>query len=78
MGLRSRRGIRILRSTISGSSRCSCGAPSNDLDLPADEVKMMKELVGNVDMVQSYIDNSKELVETGNHAEVIRILTGHR
>jgi ankyrin repeat protein len=49
-----------------------------DIDLPADQLEMMKQTMKDVDMTQSYIDNSNELVKTGNHAEVIRILTEHR
>lgn len=50
----------------------------DDMDLPADQLEMMKQTMKDVDMTQSYIDNSNELVKTGNHAEVIRILTKHR
>jgi hypothetical protein len=49
-----------------------------DMDLPADQLQLMKQTMKDVDMTQSYIDNSNELVKTGNHAEVIRILTEHR
>lgn len=49
-----------------------------DMDLPADQLEVMKQTMKDVDMTQSYIDNSNELVKTGNHAEVIRILTEHR
>jgi ankyrin repeat protein len=49
-----------------------------DMDLPADQLEMMKQTMKEVDMTQSYVDNSNELVKTGNHAEVIRILTEHR
>ncbi len=47
------------------------------MDLPADQLEMLKRTMENVDMMQSYIDNSKELVRKGKHAEVIRILTEH-
>lgn len=49
-----------------------------DMDVPADQLEMMKQAMKDVDMMQSYIDNSNEIVKTGNHAEVIRILTEHR
>jgi len=49
-----------------------------DMDLPADQLEMMKQTTREIDMTQNYIDNSNELVKTGNHAEVIRILTEHR
>ena len=47
------------------------------MDLSADQLEMLKRTMENVDMTQNYIDSSKELVRTGNHAEVIRILTEH-
>ncbi|HBE67481.1 MAG TPA: ankryin [Planctomycetaceae bacterium] len=49
----------------------------SDMDLPSDQLEMMKQSIKNVDMTQTYIDNSNELVKTGNHAEVIHILTKH-
>ena len=49
-----------------------------DMDLPADQLEMMKQAMEGVDMTQTYVDNSNELVKAGNHAEVIRILTEHR
>jgi len=48
-----------------------------DMDLPADQLEVMKKAMENVDLTQSYIDSSNELAKTGNHAEVIRILTEH-
>ena len=48
-----------------------------DMDLPAVQMELMKQFMKDVDMTQSYIDNSIELAKTGNHAEVIRILTEH-
>lgn len=48
-----------------------------EMDLPADQLEMMKQTMSDVDMTQIYIDNSNELVETGDHAEVIRVLTKH-
>jgi len=47
----------------------------SEIDLSADQLKMMKEAIEDLDMTQSYINNSNELVTNGNHAEVIRILT---
>ena len=47
------------------------------LDLSPDQLERMKQAIKDVDMVQNYIDSSNELVKTGNHAEVIRILTEH-
>ena len=49
-----------------------------DLDLPPDQMEMLKQTLANVDMTQSYIENSIELANAGNHAEVIRILKEHR
>lgn len=49
-----------------------------DMDLPADQLEMMKQAMEDVDMTQTYVDNANELVKTGNHAEVIRILAEHR
>lgn len=45
-----------------------------DMDLPAEELDSMKRQFGATDMSQIYFNNSKELVKTGNHVEVIRIL----
>ena len=50
----------------------------DDMDLPPDQLKMLKEEMGKVDMAESYLQNSPEIAESGNHAEVIRILTGHK
>ena len=49
-----------------------------DMDLPDDQLEMMKQAMRDFDMTQSYIDSSNELVKKGNHAEVIRILAEHR
>jgi ankyrin repeat protein len=46
-----------------------------DMDLPADQMEMMKQAMKEVDMAQQYIDSSSELVRSGRHAEVIRILS---
>ena len=45
-----------------------------EIDLSPEERKLMQESFENVDMVQSYIDNTNSLIEKGNHKEVIRIL----
>jgi ankyrin repeat protein len=50
----------------------------DDMDLPSDLLEMLREEVGKVDMAESYFQNSTEIAESGNHAEVIRILTGHK
>ena len=44
------------------------------MELPAEQLEMMKEAVKDLDMTQNYIDNSNELAKNGQHAEVIRIL----
>ncbi len=49
-----------------------------EMDLPTDQLEMMKQAIKNVDITQSYIDNLNELVKTGDNAEVIRILNEHR
>ena len=49
----------------------------DDMDLPPDQLAMMKRNMANLDMAENYIQNSKEIAESGNHAEVIRILTEH-
>ncbi len=49
-----------------------------DTDLPSDQIELMKQTVKEIDMTQQYVDTSHELVRTGSHAEVIRILTEHR
>ena len=48
-----------------------------NMDLPPDQLAMMKQHLENVDMAENYIQNSKSIVELGNHAKVIRILTEH-
>ncbi len=49
-----------------------------DMDLPAEQLEMMKQTMKEVDMAQNYVDSSNELVRKGDHAEVIRILTERR
>jgi ankyrin repeat protein len=39
-----------------------------------DSKNMMKELMANTDRAEQYLQSSKKLAETGNHADVIRIL----
>lgn len=46
-----------------------------DMDLPAGHLEMMKHFMKDGDMTQNYIDASNELIKTGHHSEVIRILT---
>lgn len=48
-----------------------------DMDLPRDQLEKMKEMIGDIDMTQSYIDSSTDLAETGDHAAVIEILESH-
>ena len=48
-----------------------------EMDLPKDQLEQMKSMIGNIDMTQSYIDNSNELAESGDHAAVIQILESH-
>ena len=50
----------------------------DDMDLPSDQLKILRKEVSKVDMAESYFQNSTEIVESGNHAEVIRILTEHK
>ena len=50
----------------------------DDMDLPSDQLKFLREEMSKVDMAESYFQNSTEIAESGNHAEVIRILTGHK
>lgn len=48
-----------------------------DMDLPEDQLEQIKSMMGNIDMAQSYIDNSTNLAETGDHAAVVEILESH-
>lgn len=48
-----------------------------DIDLPAEQKAIVKQAIANVDIAETYLQNAKELAESGNHAEVIRILTEH-
>lgn len=49
-----------------------------DMDLPSDQLDTIKQNIRDINMAQNYIDNCNELIKTGDHAEVIRILTKHR
>lgn len=46
-----------------------------DMDLPAEQLEVIKNAVKETDLAENYINNATELARTGNHAEVIRILT---
>jgi len=46
------------------------------MELPPDELEKIREMIGEIDMVQSYIDGANDRMKHGNHAEVIRILSG--
>lgn len=48
-----------------------------EMDLPPEQLAIMKQTIGTLDLAENYVKNSKRLVETGNHGEVIRILTEH-
>ncbi len=48
-----------------------------DMDLPVDQLEMIRHSMHDIDVTQNYIDNSNELIKTGNHTEVIRLLTAH-
>ena len=52
------------------SIRCSQAWTSHSIQL-----ETMKETVANLDMAETVRENAKDIVESGNHAEVIRILT---
>jgi len=49
-----------------------------DMDVPPEQLVEMKQAMQNVDMAENYIENSNSLVESGNHTEVIEILTEHK
>ena len=46
-----------------------------DMDFPPDQLEVVKKTMKDLDMAQTYIDASEERVETGNHLEVIQILS---
>ena len=60
------------------STQIDVDALFRDRDLPADRLEWLKQTMKYVDMKRSYIDSSNEIAKTGNHAEVIRILSEHR
>ena len=45
-----------------------------DMDLPPEQLEILKQSMQDFDMVQSYIDSSNEIARKGNHSEVIRVL----
>ncbi len=49
-----------------------------DMDLPDDQIEFLKEAMNNINLGQSYVDRLNELKDTGNHAEIIRILSEYR
>ena len=48
-----------------------------ETDLTPEQLAMLKQSLDDLDMAENYVQNSKEIAATGNHAEVIRILTEH-
>jgi len=48
-----------------------------DMDLSAEEMAAIRQAVANVDLAENYLQNSKQLAESADHAEVIRIMTEH-
>ncbi len=63
---------------LKNATKIDVGELFGDMDLPADQLEVIKQTRKDVDMAQIYIDNINELVKTGDHAEVIRILTERR
>ncbi len=47
----------------------------SDVDLPPDQLEIVKGLLQDVDLAESYRKNANQLAREGNHAEVIRILS---
>jgi len=47
----------------------------DDMGLDPEAVEVIKQSMQDYDMVESYIASSRALVEEGNHAEVIRLLS---
>jgi hypothetical protein len=45
------------------------------MDLPSEQLEVMKHMVKDTDLADNSINNATERARTGNHAEVIRILT---
>ena len=46
-----------------------------DMDMPPEQIEMLKKTWSEMDMAQNYIDNANELAERGNFEEVIELLT---
>lgn len=46
-----------------------------DMGLPPEQLEILKARIPEVDMAEDYMRSAKSLVKSGNHAEVIRILT---
>ncbi len=46
-------------------------------DLSNEEMQQLKQSIQEIDLAESYLESSKELARSGNHAEVIRILEEH-
>lgn len=49
-----------------------------EMDLPMEQMDLHREAFENLDMAESYLENSKSLAESGNYEEVIRILKEHQ
>jgi len=49
----------------------------DDIDLPDESKAAFKKMMADFDMAENYLQRSKEIAESGKHAEVIRILTEH-
>jgi ankyrin repeat protein len=47
------------------------------LEMSVEDLAATKELMANVHMADNYVESCKRIVESGNHAEVIRILSKH-
>jgi len=47
------------------------------VELPPDQLAMLKQQMAKIDMAEGYLEASKRLVASGNHAETIRILREH-
>ena len=49
----------------------------DEMDLSPDELAALKEHAGGIDMAESYLENAREVAESGDHAQVIRLLEEH-
>lgn len=47
----------------------------SELDLPDEQLEVLKQSVEGMNLADQYVETSKQLVENGNHAKVIRILS---